>query len=98
MEALPDIVDAVGHRLVVMMDGGIREGTDVFKAIAYGAHLVFVGRPILWALAVDGQKGVEHILHLLHTEFERTMALSGTNTLADINRQCVIHENAMSKL
>lgn len=91
-------MDAVGDRVIVMLDGGIREGTDVFKAIAYGAQLVFIGRPVLWGLAVNGQKGVEHVLDLLKDEFDRTMALSGTSQLSDINRQYVIHENAVSKL
>lgn len=74
----------MGHRLVVMMDGGIRYGTDVFKAIAHGAQCVFVGRPALWGLAVDGQAGVERVLETLRDEFGRAMSLSGTVTLSDI--------------
>lgn len=70
-----------------MLDGGIREGVDVFKAIAYGAQCVFVGRPVLWGLAVDGQAGVERVLHLLHDEFDRTMSLSGTLTVKDITAE-----------
>lgn len=95
---MPEISAAVGHRLVVMMDGGVREGTDVFKAIAYGARLVFVGRPVLWGLAVNGQQGVEDVLKLLKLEFDRAMALSGTNSLAEITRDFVIHENFVHKL
>lgn len=95
---MPEITAAVGHRLVVMMDGGIREGTDVFKAIAYGAKLVFVGRPILWALAVNGQQGVEDVLNLLKYEFDRAMALSGTRSLDEITKAFVIHESLVHKL
>lgn len=91
-------MEAVGHKIVVMMDGGIREGTDVFKAIAYGAKLVFVGRPILWGLAVDGQRGVENILGIIKAELDRTMALSGVVSLNEITREYVLHENSISKL
>lgn len=67
------------------MDGGIRRGTDVLKALALGARAVLVGRPVLWGLAVDGANGVQQILEILHTELERAMKLAGCPTLADIN-------------
>jgi 4-hydroxymandelate oxidase len=62
IEALPDIVDAVDGKLEVLIDGGIRRGTDVVKAIALGAKAVGVGRPIIWGLAVDGEQGAARIL------------------------------------
>ncbi len=64
-------------RLDVFLDGGVRHGTDVFKALAMGARAVFIGRPILWGLAYDGQAGVEKVLELLKDELQRTMKLTG---------------------
>lgn len=93
IDALPAIAKAVGHRVAVMMDGGIREGGDVFKAIAYGAQCVFVGRPVLWGLAVDGQPGVERVLHMLHDELDRAMALSGTPAVSDITVDYLVHRS-----
>lgn len=81
-----------------MMDGGIQQGTDVFKAIALGAKMVFLGRPILWGLSVNGQDGVENILNIVQNEFDTTMALAGTPTVNDITKDYVIHENVLSKL
>ena len=89
IDALPEVVEAVAGRCEVYVDGGIRRGTDVLKALALGAHAVLVGRPILWGLAVDGQTGVERVLKLLHGELEMAMALSGKPTLASINRSLV---------
>lgn len=78
-----------------MMDGGIREGNDVFKAIAYGAQCVFVGRPVLWGLAVNGQKGVEQVLEILRDDFDRSMALTGALCVKDISPDYLV---AVSKL
>ncbi len=89
VEALPEIVEAVAGRCEVYVDGGIRRGSDVLKALALGARAVLVGRPILWGLAVDGQAGVERVLKLLHGELEMAMALSGKPTLASIDRSLV---------
>lgn len=72
------------------MDGGIREGIDVFKTIAYGAKCVFVGRPVLWGLAVNGQAGVEHVLEILRDDFDRTMSLSGTLTVKEITTDFLV--------
>ena len=71
------------------LDGGIRRGTDILKALAVGARAVLVGRPILWGLAVDGAHGVQRVLEMLHTELERAMELAGCPTLASINRTLV---------
>lgn len=98
IEALPEISNAVGDKLVVMMDGGVTQGTDVFKAIALGAKMVFLGRPILWGLAISGQDGVEDILKIVHNEFDIALALAGTPTVCDITREYVIHESQLSKL
>ncbi len=72
------------------MDGGIRRGTDVFKALALGAKAVLIGRPILWGLTVDGEAGVHHVLQLLKDELWLAMALSGCPNIADINDDFLI--------
>ena len=89
VEALPEVVEAVAGRCEVYIDGGIRRGTDVLKALALGARAVLLGRPILWGLAVDGENGVYHVLQLLRAEFELAMALSGCSTRLNINRALV---------
>lgn len=89
---------AVGDRTIVMMDGGIRQGTDVFKALALGAKLVFIGRPAIWGLAVNGQQGVEDVLSILRTELSIAMTLSGCRNLQEITRDMVAHENEYCKL
>ena len=76
-DALPPIVDEVGDRLDVLVDGGIRRGTDVLKALAIGARAVMVGRPILWGLAVEGADGVRRVLELLLDELDLALALAG---------------------
>jgi 4-hydroxymandelate oxidase len=83
---LPDIVDAVADRGEVLVDGGIRRGTDVFKALALGARAVLLGRPALWGLAVEGEAGVRRVLGLLRDELDRAMALAGCPNVAAIGR------------
>ena len=73
-------MEAVGNELEVYLDGGVRCGTDVLKALAMGARAVFIGRPVLWGLAYNGQKGVERVLELIRDEFQLAMKLAG-NTL-----------------
>ena len=85
IEALPDIVAAVGEQMDVLIDGGIHRGTDVLKALALGAKAVLVGRPILWGLAVEGPQGVQHVLEILRDELDVALALSGCTTLSDID-------------
>lgn len=89
LEALPEIVEAVAGRCEVYMDGGIRRGTDVLKALALGARAVLVGRPVLWGLSVGGAQGVQRVLEILRSELELVMQLSGCPTLASINRALV---------
>jgi 4-hydroxymandelate oxidase len=76
-DALPPIVDEVGDEIEVLVDGGIRRGTDVLKALALGARAVMVGRPVLWGLAVGGEAGVERVLEVLLGEFDVALALAG---------------------
>jgi 4-hydroxymandelate oxidase len=86
LEALPEIVAALsGTRLEVIVDGGIRRGTDVVKALALGAKMVMVGRPVLWGLAVDGETGARAVLELLRAEFDTALALIGCRQLSDLN-------------
>ncbi|MBA3946929.1 MAG: alpha-hydroxy-acid oxidizing protein [Herpetosiphonaceae bacterium] len=81
---LPSIIAAVGDRCEVLLDGGIRRGTDLLKALALGAKAVLLGRPILWGLALDGQAGVEAVLQTIHTEFDHALALAGCPRVAAI--------------
>ena len=84
IEMLPAIADAVGGRSTILLDGGVRRGTDIVKALALGADCVMLGRPILWALATDGEAGVRHALGLIAAELANAMALCGAPTLADV--------------
>ena len=84
---LPEIVDAVGDRTTVMLDGGIRRGSDIIKALALGAKFTFVGRPFLYAAAIAGAAGVEKAVEILSGELNRNMALLGVNRLCDISRE-----------
>ncbi|KAH8418686.1 hypothetical protein KR222_010619 [Zaprionus bogoriensis] len=93
IEALPEVVNAVGNDLSVMIDGGIMQGSDMFKALALGAKMVFIGRPAIWGLACDGQRGVEQLLRILKEDFETTMALAGCRAIADIQASMVQHES-----
>jgi (S)-2-hydroxy-acid oxidase len=78
IDSLKEVVDALeGSGVEVLLDGGVRKGTDVFKALALGAKAVLVGRPILWGLAYAGQQGVELALGMLNKEFASAMALAG---------------------
>lgn len=89
IEALPEVVEAVAGGCEVYLDGGIRRGTDVLKALALGARAVLVGRPVLYGLIVNGQEGIEHVLQILKDELILAMALSGCPTLQSIPRSLV---------
>jgi 4-hydroxymandelate oxidase len=89
IEVLPSIADAVGDRGEVLVDGGIRWGTDVLKAIALGARAVLVGRPILWGLAAAGEAGALQVLEILVAELRRAMALAGAPEIASLDRDLV---------
>ena len=86
MDALEEVVTAVDGRCEVLVDGGIRRGVDILKALSLGAKAVLVGRPVLWGLSVAGAVGVAHILEILKDELDLAMALSGCTCLADIDR------------
>lgn len=86
LEALPQIVDTVQEKMPVMMDSGIRRGSDVLKAIALGATAVLVGRPCMYGLAVAGGKGVQEVLTNLLADMDLTMALAGKKSVAEIDR------------
>ena len=88
-QALAEVAEAVGDRLEILVDGGIRRGSDILKALALGARAVLIGRPYLWALAVGGQAAVEHLLALLKDELDLDMALAGRPTIASIDRSLV---------
>jgi 4-hydroxymandelate oxidase len=89
LDALPEVVDAVGGRVPVVMDGGVRRGTDVVKALALGAAAVMVARPAAWGLAVAGEDGVAGVLAILRAEFENAMSLTGCRAVSAITRDHV---------
>ena len=84
IEALPEVVAAVGNRVPVFVDGGVRRGTDAFKALALGAKAVGIGRPYLWGLGAFGQDGVDRVLEILQGELKLAMGNCGTRTVKDI--------------
>ena len=87
---LPAIVEAVDGRVPVLFDGGVRRGSDVFKALALGADFVMVGRAVLWGLALgEGEQGVRRVLDILERELSRTMALAGVTDVGGIGREAV---------
>jgi 4-hydroxymandelate oxidase len=86
IEALPRIVDRLQDRIPVILDGGVRRGVDIFKALALGAKAVMIGRPYLYGLAVGGSDGVCRVIEILRTELEMTMALAGCRCLTEIKK------------
>ncbi|MEW5303511.1 MAG: hypothetical protein WDW36_006196 [Sanguina aurantia] len=97
LEMLPFIVEAVRGRIPVIMDGGIRRGTDIIKALALGARCVLLGRPLLYALSLGGQAGVRSALQLLRSELELSMALAGCRSLASITPALLRPANAAAE-
>jgi isopentenyl diphosphate isomerase/L-lactate dehydrogenase-like FMN-dependent dehydrogenase len=94
IDCLPEVVAAVKGRIPVFVDGGIRRGTDIFKALALGATAVGIGRPQAWGLAAFGQSGVEAVLDILNRELVAIMRQAGTPTLADITGASVVRPAA----
>jgi 4-hydroxymandelate oxidase len=90
VDALPEIVEAIGERAIIVADGGIRRGIDVLKGLALGADLVAVGRPILWGLATGGAEGVTRVLDILRDELSLAMALAGCRTIDEITPDLVV--------
>jgi isopentenyl diphosphate isomerase/L-lactate dehydrogenase-like FMN-dependent dehydrogenase len=90
LDALPAVVDAVGDRLTVLFDSGIRTGADMIKAVALGAKAVMVGRPYAYGLGLAGEEGVRHVLRCLRADFEISMRLAGMPNLATVERDLVV--------
>lgn len=90
IDALPEIVEVVQGKIPVHVDGGIRHGTDVFKALALGADFVWMGRPALWGLAYRGEEGVSHALRLISDEIRLCMGLAGTVKVKDISKEYLV--------
>ncbi|GMR37911.1 hypothetical protein PMAYCL1PPCAC_08106 [Pristionchus mayeri] len=97
---LREIVEAVQGRVPVWVDGGIRNGRDIFKALALGATGVFVGRPVLWGLTVAGEVGVTHVMEILKRELEHTMRLAGCSSIESIRaaKDIVVHKSFFARL
>jgi 4-hydroxymandelate oxidase len=93
IESLPEVVAAVRGRIPVVLDSGVRRGTDVFKALALGADAVGIGRPYLWGLGAFGQPGVEAVLRILRAELRTVMAIAGARTIAEIRDGSVIRSS-----
>ena len=90
LDALPAVLRAVDGRIPVLMDGGVRRGADVVKALCLGAAACLIGRPQLWGVAVAGQQGVAHVLDILRREIDRTMGLCGASSLADLTPDLLV--------
>lgn len=89
IDALPHIAKAVNKQIPIMLDGGIRRGSDILKAIALGAQCVGIGRPTIWGLSYAGQQGVEDVINILQSELELAMALAGCSSLSDITEDII---------
>ena len=90
LDALPAVVEAVAGRGEILLDGGIRRGTDVLKALALGARAVLIGRPVYWGLAMGGESGVRHILELLRAELALDLMLCGVASPAELTRELLV--------
>ncbi|KAF3047784.1 hypothetical protein E8E12_011668 [Didymella heteroderae] len=89
IDALPECVEAAAGQIRIHIDGGIRSGQDIFKALALGAECCWVGRPAIWGLAHDGEAGVSRMLDILYTDFRRCMQLTGCNSIAEISKSAL---------
>jgi 4-hydroxymandelate oxidase len=89
LDVVPEVVDAVGGKAEVLMDGGVRRGTDVVKALALGARAVMIGRPYLWGLVIDGERGVRWVLEKLRAEVELAMGLTGAPSVDAVSRSMI---------
>jgi L-lactate dehydrogenase (cytochrome) len=90
ISALPEVVDAVAGRGEVLLDGGVRRGTDVLKAVALGAKACMIGRPYMYGLAAKGRAGVTQALELLRNEIDLALALSGNTRLSELDRSSIL--------
>ena len=94
IEALPEVVEAVGKKAAVLLDSGIRTGGDIVKALALGAQGVLVGRPIGWGVGAAGVEGVERVIDLLSEEIRRALMMTGTGSIREVTKSILIHESA----
>ena len=90
IDSLPEVIQAVRDRVPVLVDGGFRRGTDVFKALALGARAICIGRPYMWGVAAFGQPGVETVLAILRREFNLVMAQCGKQSLGEIRASSIV--------
>ena len=90
IESLPEVLEGAAGRLPVLVDGGFRRGTDIFKALALGATAICIGRPYLWGLAAFGQSGVEAVLEILRRELQMIMRQAGTTSVGKITRSYLV--------
>jgi len=93
IEALPEVVQAVGSKVPILLDSGIRRGADIVKALALGAKAVLVGRPICWGVGASGSPGVERVIQILTEEMKRVLIMTGTSSVAQISRSILIMNN-----
>ncbi|KNA06075.1 hypothetical protein SOVF_184480 [Spinacia oleracea] len=93
ISVLEEVVHAVGGKVPVLLDGGVRRGTDIFKALALGARAVLIGRPVIYGLAAKGENGVKQVIGMLKDELELTLALTGCSSIKDITRNHVRTDN-----
>lgn len=98
IEALAEIVKKVSGRIPIMFDGGIREGTDIFVALGLGAKMVFIGRPVVYGLACEGETGVENVIKILKNEFDIAMCNCGVSKPSEILREMVVHKSFYANL
>lgn len=89
IDVLPEVADAVSGKIEILLDGGIRRGTDILKALALGAKAVLTGRPVLWGLAADGENGVSSVLNILRNEFDLAMTLCGCDSVNKISKDLI---------
>ena len=94
IEALPEVVAAVGGRIPVIVDSGFRRGTDVFKALALGATAVGIGRPYIWGLSGFGQQGVERVIDIVNNELKLAMVACGTRSISEITSRSLVDRGA----
>jgi len=92
IDALPAIAGAINKQIPIIMDGGIRRGSDILKALALGAQCIGVGRPVIWGLSHSGQEGVEDVLRILQSELSLAMALAGCASIADISSELIANK------
>lgn len=94
LDVLPEIVAAVGDRVEIYLDGGVRRGSDIVKAVALGARAVCIGRPYIWGLAADGTRGVARVIEILRSEFDLAMALTGKTSISQLDQSVIWRKRA----